>query len=99
MNCPNVPSGVKLYVRLAAAVARSRIALSMPVDPRKPRFGLEVVVSGRTSSMPVTPDVVPTPKRLATMSSRASVAFGAISIVLELPVCVPSVFEGVKFNA
>jgi hypothetical protein len=61
-------------------------------------LALEVVFIGRTSSMPVALVVVPMPNRLATTSSSASVEPEAISIVLWLPVCVPSVPEGVKLS-
>ena len=67
MYCPNVPFGVKLYVRLEAAVVRSRMRLPKSDEPKKPTFGLPDVVTGRTSSVPVAPPVVPVPKRLATI--------------------------------
>src|SRR5687768_8929191 len=56
------------------------------------------VVNGRTSSMPSAFETVPVPQTLETMSSRAVVVFGSTSIVVVLPVWVPSVFDGVKLT-
>ena len=96
MNCPNVPFGVKLYVRLDATVCSCCCAVSV-TPPKKPPAS--ATGTGRTSSMPSELPIVPEPNALATTSSSAIVTPGGTSIVLEMPVCVPSTPEGVKLRS
>src|SRR5258708_2087166 len=87
MNCPKVPVGVELYVRLEATVC----TLGGPL--------CVVVVSGRISSTPRELDPSePSPKKLVRMSSRAMVEPGLTWIVVDWPDCVPSVAVRVKLS-
>src|SRR3954452_11745029 len=95
MNWPSVPPvGVTLYVRDEATVT--------VLTPRVDGETLEAkllelpVVTGRISSVPELE--LPEPNKLERMSSSAVVAPGSISIVVELPFCVPSVAIGVKLS-
>src|SRR3954452_8943828 len=96
MNCPNVPVGVVLYVRLDATVWNAVFAVVPSVVDDDV---VDVEVRGRISSVPVAPPPsAPMPKKLARMSSRAIVAPGSTWIVVDCPDCVPSVPVSVKLS-
>src|SRR5947209_1037390 len=88
MNSPKVPVAVVLYVRLDAMLTDGVIDELEPLP-----------VSGRISSMPAAlPPSELNPKKLLSMSSRASVAPGSTSTVVDCPLCVPSVRDDVKLS-